>query len=269
MAKKAAKKAAKRAAKSKPKRLLRGDPARGAANRSAGEHILRNSGSNNGGKPRPPKGQISQSVEQAISDVIQLSSSVIEEQIAAGREAAERLRDGLANSPRLNSDITGLVENLIATTRDVGATWLELISIILRSIGTQPGGGGGVPHTPHGSGKVTRKGTSGGATTVSSITPADPNAVGVPPQIVVTGGQVKTVTLDLQPATARFVPFVGPLTAGKYVLTGAKFLVKPNQPGLVLTVSAPKGQAAGIYSGVVVDSSTGEPGGTLSVTVAG
>jgi hypothetical protein len=266
-----AKKAAKKAAKSKSKRLRRGEPARGAANRSAGDHILRNSGSNGGGKPRPPKSQISQSVEQAISDVVQLGSSVIEEQIVAGRQAAERLRDGLANSPRLNSDITGLVENLIATTRDVGATWLELVSIILRSIGTQPGGGGGVPHTPHGSGKVTKTGTSGGANTVSSITPADPSAVGVPPQIVVTGGRVKNVTLDLHPRTARFVPLVGPLTAGnpKYVLTGAKFSVKSNPPGLVLTVSAPKDQAAGIYSGVVVDSSTGEPGGTLSVTVAG
>jgi hypothetical protein len=203
--------------------------------------------------------------------VVQLSSSVIEEQIVAGRQAAERLRDGLANSPRLNSDITTLVENLIATTRDVGATWLELISIILRSIGTQPGGGGGVPHTPHGSGKVTRTGTSGGAITVSSITPGDASAVGVPPQIVVTGGRVKNVTLDLHPSTARFVPIVGQLTAGnpKYVLTGAKFSVRPNPPGLVLTVSVPKDQAAGIYSGVVVDSSTGEPGGTLSVTVAG
>lgn len=218
--------------------------------------------------------------------MVRQSSAFIEEQIRAGQKAAERLRDGIANSKELNTDINGLVEHLVATTRDLGTTWLELISIIIRAIGAQPSGGSNGGSTqPSASGPgpaVTKSGRSGGAMTFSRMAPADSSVRGIAPQIVVNGANVKSVVLDLQPRSLQFTPFVPLLMAGdrtpsaktksaRTKSTGtieARFSRSPDQPGLILTVKVPGNQPAGIYTGAVVDSKTNEAGGTLSVTVA-
>ena len=90
--------------------------------------------------------QVSKTVQQAITNMVQMSSTVIEEQIRAGQAAAARMRDGIANSRQLNTDVNLVIDNLVATTKDVGATWLDLLSIMARSISTQspgPGAPGG------------------------------------------------------------------------------------------------------------------------------
>jgi hypothetical protein len=264
---------AKRNEGKKGERLHRNDPDRDAPNRSGSEHIKRHARSQNGngGAGRPDPGLVSEAVQQAISGMVQLSSSVIEEQIRAGQTAAARLRDGIANSKQLNADVNTLVENLVATTKDVGATWLDLLSIVVRSIGTQPpapgtNGGSNGMGTPHPRTK-TRTGSSGGATTISSITVTDPTSPALPPEIAVTGYRVESVTLDLRPPSIRFVPIVGPLLASdpKNSLTAVKFGL--SEGTLVLTVNVPRGQPAGTYTGAIVDSDTNEPGGTVSVTV--
>jgi hypothetical protein len=261
------------------KRMRRDDPDRETPDRRASEHIRRNAGSQNDGKrgngDDDSKRRISETVQQAISGMVQQSSAFIEEQIRAGQLAAERLRDGITNSTQLNADINTLVENLVATTKDVGATWLDLISIIIRSIGTQqPNGGGssgGTTRHPAGPGvTVSRTGISGGATTVSSITPAEATISGVPPQIVVKGANVKSVVLDLRPPSLRFVPFARQLMAADSKRSlSANFSVSSDPPRLALTVNVPRDQPPGIYTGAIVDSSTNEAGGTLSVTVVG
>jgi hypothetical protein len=269
---------AKKTSKRTSGRMRREDPERETPDRRASEHIRRNARPQSSGKhgDRDSKPRISKTVEQAISGMVQQSSAFIEEQIRAGQLAAERLRDGIANSRQLKADINTLVENLVATTKDVGATWLDLISIIIRAIGTQPsnGGGssgGGTPHTPPAPGvTVTRSGTSGGATTLSSTTPANNTIVGVPPQIVVKGVHVKSVVLDLRPRSLRFVPLVQQLIAADLKRSfSAKFAMSSDSLSLILTVNVPDGQPPGTYTGVIVDSRTNEAGGTLSVTVAG
>src|SRR5882724_8157779 len=101
-------------------RLRRDDPERGAPNRSGSDHVKRHAGSGSGkggghgnggnGGPHRPKSLISDSVQQAISNMVQLSSTVIEEQIRAGQTAAARLRQGMADSQQLNTDVSALVE---------------------------------------------------------------------------------------------------------------------------------------------------------------
>jgi hypothetical protein len=207
--------------------------------------------------------------------MVQLSSEVVEEQIRAGQRAAERLRDDIPKSNRLNTDLNMLVENLVATTKDVGAIWLELLSIVTRAMGTDnpsppPGQGGGPRPGPTSSGPRTVIGTSGSAVTSSGITPADPTIPAVPPRIVVKGARVREVTLDLRPRSSRFVPFVHRLVmpSTNYVLTAVNFALSSNRTSIVLFVNVPSDQPPGIYTGVIVDSGTNEPGGTVSVTVA-
>jgi hypothetical protein len=170
----------------------------------------------------------------------------------------ERLRDGIANSKQLNTDVNMLVENLVATTKDVGATWLHLLSIVVRSMGSQPPGDG----PPHGyarspgagtaqatAGTVTQTGTSGSAATISSITPTDPAKPAVPPVIVVKGVRVRSVALDLRPSSLRFVPVVRTLLASdpNRGLTTVKFELSADQTHLILTVNVPRDQPSGIY----------------------
>jgi hypothetical protein len=255
-------------------RPRREEPERAAPNRSGSEHIKRNANSRHG-DDRGRDRRVSETVQQAISDMVQVSSNVIEDQIRAGQQAAERLRDGIANSKQLNTDINMLVDSLVAATKDVGATWLDLLSIVTRSIGKPSGpghgGGGGPTPPPPRPRTVTETGTSGSATTISSITPADPAITGIPPQIVVKGVRVRNVKLDLRPPTAHFVPVLPVLHSGdrRATLTGLKFEPSADRTRLVLTVSVANDQPGGTYSGVIVDSSTNEAGGTVSVTVAG
>ncbi|HEY3891893.1 MAG TPA: hypothetical protein VGM00_08035 [Bradyrhizobium sp.] len=243
------------------KRSRRKNPDRDGPRRGAFEHIDRNADG---------PALVSKTVQQAITNMVQLSSTVIEEQIRAGQAAAARMRDGIANSRQLNTDVNLVIDNLVATTKDVGATWLDLLSIMARSINTQSSGPG-TPGGPVGSGNsqprtITQTGTSGGAATISNITAAD--AAAVPPEIFVTGKGVKKVVLDLRPHAPRFVPVVRELLAGrqKHGLSAVKFKLSA-QKKLVLTVNVPRGQAAGTYTGVIVDSSTDHPGGTVSVTI--
>ena len=64
------------------------------------------------------------------------------------------------------------------------------------------------------------------------------------------------------------MPIVRELLASgqKHGLSAVKFRLTA-QKKLVLTVNVPRGQAAGTYTGVIVDSSTNHPGGTVSVTI--
>ena len=59
----------------------------------------------------------------------------------------------------------------------------------------------------------------------------------------------------------RFVPVVRELQARdpKYSLSTVKFALREGQ--LVLSVNGPRGQSAGIYAGVIVDSISNDPEG--------
>src|SRR6185437_1046117 len=146
---------------SSKKRSRRNNPRRGRPRRGAFDHMDRNGDG---------AAQVSKTVQQAITNMVQMSSTVIEEQIRAGQAAAARMRDGLANSRQLNTDVNLVIDNLVATTRDVGATWLDLLSIMARSI--QSPGAPGAPAPAHtGTSQPrtsTQTGTSGGAATISN-----------------------------------------------------------------------------------------------------
>jgi len=208
-------------------------------------------------------------VQRAISEMVQLSSSVIEEQIRAGQAAAARLRDDLSTSEKLNGDITTLVHSLATATKDIGNAWVDLLTIVISAIGAKPPSGDHPPR-PNPTGEPTRTltGSSGGARTTSCLTPSDPNSKAEPAEIAVTGYGVKEVTLDLRPPSMRFVPLVQPLVTSdrRNSLGGVKFSLDP-QRKLVLAVDVPRGQPPGTYTGLIVDSTTNKSGGAVSVTV--
>jgi hypothetical protein len=263
----------------KSERVRRSDPEREAPHRSGAEHIRRNARRDNDADG--PRTRISETLDMAISDMVRTGSRVIEDQIRAGQNAAERMRDSIAGSERFNGNSNELVESLVKATKEISSTWLELLTIALQSMGTstrssghaqestpRPGGGPRNPGTamPR---TATKTGSSGGATTTSTITPANPAIDPVPIEIVVTGTGVKNVTLDMRPPTADFMPFVCELAARdrKSRLSSAQFSISEKQ--IVLSVVGPRDQAPGVYSGVVVDTTSNQAGGTVSVTIGG
>jgi len=241
------------------KRLRRNDPDREAPHRRATRIMLSANNQSDKKTSDDVDPRVSASVQHAISSMVRQSSAFIENQIRAGQDAAERMRHGMTKTGQLNANINTLAESLVAVTRDIGVTWLELISMIVRSIDTQPQPGGTVTHNAK----------SGGATTLSSFTAADSEIPAVPPRIVVKGAKAKHVALDLRPSSARFVPHVRHLVHSnpKHSLS-AKFSKTSDPLRLVLVIEIPDGQHPGTYTGAVVDSSSNEPGGTVSVTVA-
>ncbi len=277
---------AKNSEQRKTERRKRADPERDAPHRSVTEHIKRHARTRNRDKGGAnPESLASETVPEAISEMVQVGTNVIEDQIRAGRIAAERLRNGKGNSKEPDTELTELIQDLVATTKDIGATWLDVLSNVVTSIaeqttdpadGTQRGKQGAQPQDASESSSTvsratrTEHGTSGSAATVSSITPADPAVQAVPPLIVVKGVRVREVNLDLRPPSLRFAPLIRHLLASdpNHSLTSVKFGISPNEPRLVLTVTVPRKQPPGVYSGVIVDESSNEPGGTLSVTVA-
>jgi hypothetical protein len=78
------------------------------------------------------------------------------------------------------------------------------------------------------------------------------------------------VTLELRPASPRFVPVVHalhPKPPGTRPLTDVKFRLSPDAQRGVVAITVPDDLEPGSYTGVVVDSVTDEPGGILCVRV--
>lgn len=255
-------------------RQSRPNPSRGNPHRNG-----KPPGSGDNGPTQQPRDRIAATVKQTIAGVVELGYDVIDKQIRDGRDAAERLRAGLATSTQLNANINNLVEGLVATTRDVGATWLDLISIVLRSVGPQTpcpapnrdfsvAGQASAIHTR--TATITKTGSSGSARTISRITPADVTSPSVPPEIEVRGVGVREVTLDLRPPSADFAPFVEPLRAHgarAAELTGVRFELSADRTHAVLLVEIPPNQPAATYTGVILDSSSHKGGGWVHVVV--
>jgi hypothetical protein len=106
------------------------------------------------------------------------------------------------------------------------------------------------------------------ATRVGALPVAQFGARGM--SVEIASARPAQVTLDLQPRSRRFVPMVHalyPKAPDERPLTDVKFRLSPDRTGCVLDITVPDDLEPGTYTGVVVDSTTEEPGGTLCVRV--
>jgi hypothetical protein len=224
---------------------------------------------------------VTETVRAAATDAVNLGYTVVERQIHEGQRAADRLRERIATSQDLNTDMTMMVENLVSTTRNLGETWLKLMSLVLGSIAPQAGSTSASSGTRLASSASSQAGTasvttftttkiatSGRAKTTSSIAAAGPAGSRVPFTIMVKGGRATDVTLDLRPTFEPFTPQASLLlgTNPNKVLR-VRFATGANHGPPVLIVKIPRGLPSGTYTGAVVDSNTNKAGGTVSVAV--
>jgi hypothetical protein len=180
----------------------------------------------------PPDG-----VQEVIHGAVKLGYSVVDEHLEHGRQAAQRIRSGSYTSADIETDVGLLVERLARTAKEMTAAWLEIMSVATK-------------------------------TTVAAA-PAGPSAR-APISVRVQSARPAQVTLDLHPLSPQFVPAVHalyPKPPGQGVLTDVKFALHPERAHATLTVTIPDDLPAGIYAGVITDSATHQPGGTVCVHV--
>ena len=173
--------------------------------------------------------------DEIIGKAVKLAYRVVDQHIQQGRHAAARVRAGTYNSVDLEADLKSLVDRMIGLTRELGSVSVELFDTLIR-------------------GKPEEAATAPSAADVA---------------IEVKSGRRVQVSVKLRPTARGFVPSVPPLHASDRSLAPLDkihFLVNGEaQP--VLVVEIPDEQPVGIYSGVIVDEKTHEPGGDICVRV--
>jgi hypothetical protein len=176
------------------------------------------------------------SIDAVIGNAVNLGYRVITEQLQQGRLAAERVREGTFTSGEMEEQVKVLVDRLMQVTKDATVAWFDIVSALTR------------------------------ASAPAQVRPR----VGVGITVQVVSARPAQVTLDLTPASPRFVPVVHALhsgTSGQPPLTDVKFKLAPDGASGLLVVTLPEDCPSGIYTGAIVDSATRAPGGTLRVYV--
>ncbi len=190
--------------------------------------------------------------DNTVAHGVKLGYDVIDDQIRQGQRWAERLRhrdDNASATPP--AGIGTLIERALNIYKDMGTLTLDAVDTLTRSSGIRSG----ISRAWRGMGRP-------GPTTDS----------GTPWRFAfkLTAGRPTLVTSDIRLRSAHTLPLVHALHAANAAfppLTGARFEVDPSTMAPILHVEVADAQPAATYYGVVVDSATNEPCGTLSVRI--
>ncbi len=175
--------------------------------------------------------------DKVISDAVKLAYGVVNEQIAQGQRAAERVREGSYNAADLERDIKGQIDRVLRLSKDLGVASFDVLTALVRASAS------GVSIEPE---------------------PAPTNLA-----VEVKSSKRAQVTIDLRAKTERFVPTVPPLHAADRSVEPLKNvrIVTKDAATPVLVVEIPDDQPIGVYTGAVVDATSHEPGGFICVRV--
>jgi hypothetical protein len=197
--------------------------------------------------------------DDVVSRAVEIGYEVIEEHIRQGKRVAESLttaRPGQSNGAQ-NGGGKELIERLLHFYTDLGSLCFELMESIIRNPGVgellrpQPNGTQAPPFAARASNGSGAK-TASVATEVSSALPV-------------------RVTLsldeDMPEHCALGIHELHALDRSKPPLRDVSFHNGSADGRQTLRVSVPNDQPPGTYSGAVIDSSTNEPRGTLSIVV--
>jgi hypothetical protein len=179
-------------------------------------------------------------IQDEIGDAVRMGYSVIEEQIRQGQRAAEKLGGAASGFGSATNTVTDVANRLMRYTTDLAALHFDLMAIVLQPNDTN-GGPGSVAAAASGSARVT---------------------------IEIESSRKNQVTLDLwqQSQNAKLtVPALHSAEADKPPITDIRFVAATEQTPAHLGIKIANTQPGGVYSGLILDSSSGQAGGTLSL----
>lgn len=244
-------------------RLKREDPKRSGPVRSA-SHYLRDSHSWDDGAPDPaavgePHGSVAETLDDVITRGVHLGYKVIEEHLLKGQRAAQQLRQP---RPEADSeaarDFDAFAEQAQRLYQDVGTLCFDALELLARS-----------PTLLRGLIRA-RQTTGSGPAPDAELGTRSPAAPGVAIAIEIASRHRTRVDLRLHPnARLQHLHAHALHPSGSTVppVTGIAFRPDRGSGQLVLEVSIPDHQPAGVYSGIVVDGESNEPVGSLTLRV--
>jgi len=238
---------------SNPKRLRRETPARTAPLRNF-SNLYNQSDSNLGlNNPRQPSAETAPdgAGQGPVAKGAEIAYQVIEKYISEGRKTAEHFSKQPYNMRNAADSLQELLDRTLRFQSEMLPLWIDAIASLVRGVpSAAPDVRGGVGNPP-------ADGRPLNGTTAVTLELAASRPVQVSLELRQDSENFPLVTLGLHAVDPE-----------KPSLTDVNFV--SGQKGICgkLRIIIPDGQPAGIYSGVIVNRETGEPLGTLSVSVA-
>ena len=209
--------------------------------------------------PSPaPAGQVHNgSPPEGVPYGVEVGYRVVEEHIRQGQAAAQQFNSraashepGRKDAQAAPEDVQQLLQRMFQSFSDLVPLWLELINTVASSRFSPSPLNQSQPGHPQ-----------------AGATPGDA-ASAVSVEVVCT--RPTRVALQLQaPCDGRHLATHGlrSIDPAKPAIAEVAFVSDPARNGACLRINVPEDQPAGIYTGVVIDTNSGEPRGTLSVRV--
>ena len=198
-----------------------------------------------------------QTLSDAVNRSVKLGYDVIEEQISQGQRAAAEINNRSYGTQSMNRDMQELMVRSMRYYVDTATIFMDSVAAATRPIRgsrTQP------PGSDRGAGADQRTDPPGTTAPDSAAEAAVP--------IRVSSVRPATVTLDLRPGVAgRSLAVPGLYAAGADKTPITRVVFEDSEDPPVLSVDVPPDQPAGLYSGVVFDTESEEPRGTLTIRI--
>jgi hypothetical protein len=222
----------------KRQRLRRPDPKRTAPKRQFST-MFRREGETAGAWTGPATGE-----SDPISDAVRMGYSVIEDQIRQGKNTATKIwgsAPGIGRGAGLGT-MTDIANRLLRFSTDLASLHFDLMTAVM--------------HSPQ---------SKGFAQGVAPTQSAGSRVI-----IEIESTRRNRVTVDLWPGANTSdlqVPALYSADASTEPLTEITLTPASEESPARLNVSVPNTQPAGIYSGLILDSESGQANGTLSLTL--
>jgi hypothetical protein len=230
----------------KSERLHRPDPERTGPIRSAATY-LRDPVSGADAKSTPGEPDPSDPAD-VLAHGVNLGYKVIAEQIVQGQRLAQRLGKASGKTSGAESgELRALIERVLHLYKDMGTLCFDAVETLARS-----------PALRSGIARAWQGNAESGPSSESETAFA----------VEIASTRRTQVSVHLKQREARFIPMAHALYATDLAiapLTSVRFKIEPASTSLMLQVEIPDAQPPANYTGVIVDSASNEPRGTLCV----
>jgi hypothetical protein len=214
-------------------------------------------GAGNGADAQQQNGANGHAWDDAVTHAVKLGYRIVEDQIDQGKRVAEQLSERSYTSNSVGGDVSEFLRRLLQFYTDMGASCFEFIDSLTRSS----------EFTDN-----VRDWVDEGLSGTAAADAGDAGRQHAHRQIAIDiqSDRPARVSLDVSdagPAGQLGIHGLHGLEASNPPLTDIEFVYEDDASEPVLRIRVPDGQPADTYTGVVVDTSTNQPRGTLSVRI--
>ena len=253
-------------------RLSRSNPARLAPKRARalGGGVPDGPGGASG--PAPPSGEANDAtINQSVAHAVKLGYDVIAENIKQGREAAQAFRKGNYNMREVPGDLEVAAMRLLQLARELSTTTFDVCERLLKEVGAKAPAADRASDIPPFRASKAANGTPPKASPAAAK-PADPGLMKVTVRFAGAGkalAHTETLARPRQPTAVAEISAqpLAPPRAGGPPIAGVSFESDVSVEGIVAVVTLPKGQAPGVYSGLVHAGRDDVPLGVLTIEI--